>query len=254
MPEVVQAIRALPVHTKWKIVEQRQLDFDVHHPQGLVKRGDTFYLTSVEKTDGHAKGRGWISKFSFSAGKPSQTVPLTDVSRRFHPGGLDDDDKFLYTPVAEYRPHSKATVMKIDPETLKAEAVLQVDDHLGAAFRDDDTDQIVGANWDGEEFYFFGDTVHKRRNPSGELKLQDCKYAGDGYALCTGARNKHGGIELHNLRTGKVEHRVDVDVLSKQGRPMTYNPVTFEVLNGKLRLYCAPDDVRGTLYVLEPAQ
>ncbi|MCH1599299.1 MAG: DUF6454 family protein, partial [Pseudomonadales bacterium] len=32
----------------WKLLQTTPLDFEVHHPQGMTRIGDSFYMTAVE--------------------------------------------------------------------------------------------------------------------------------------------------------------------------------------------------------------
>lgn len=250
MSEVASVFRSLPENTRWKVVREVKLDFPVHHPQGLVKREDTFFMTSVDKK----REKGYLHQFD-AQGHELKTTQLA-AKPEFHPGGLDDDGRHLWTAVAEYKADSHATVLRIDPETLEARPVLRTDDHLGAVVHASDRHELVAANWDSEEFLTFDDSGHPRGvrpNPSRYVGLQDCKYLGDGFLLGSGVHDdKRGALELHDLASGQLVHRVKVDLRSPQGTLMTQNPVAFEVADGKLRLYCAPDDDRGTLFILEP--
>jgi hypothetical protein len=255
---IVEAVRNLPEKTRWHVVERVDLPFELHHPQGLVKRGDTFYLTSVEVTSSKEElekvGRGWVIQFDRS-GQEVRRAQLAPLSKRFHPGGLDDDGTYLWTAVAEYRPHSQATIMRIDPVSLQAENVTAVSDHLGSVVHNTDDHTLVAANWDAAELYTFdeaGNPVSKRRHPTDFVALQDCKYAGHGLMLGSGVADKRGGLELIDLENGEIVHRVRVDERTPSGVPMTKNPVAFEIEDGMLRLYCVPEDGHGSLYVLSP--
>ena len=37
--------------TQWELVERVRLGFDAHHPEGVVKVGDRFFLSTVEVTE-----------------------------------------------------------------------------------------------------------------------------------------------------------------------------------------------------------
>ena len=89
------------------------LGFRTHHPQGMVKVRDDFFLSSVEiiertqrfdqpvggydRTPG--KGKGHLFRFD------AQGRLLADVTLGqgdvYHPGGIDYDGRYLWVPVAE---------------------------------------------------------------------------------------------------------------------------------------------------------
>ncbi len=49
----------------------------------------------------------------------------------FHPGGMDYDGRYLWVPVAEYRPNSQTRIYRVNPRTLAAELVFTAKDHIG---------------------------------------------------------------------------------------------------------------------------
>jgi len=116
----------------WQPAGARALAFDTFHPQGLVKIGDVCYLSSVEVTtppvrvaqlvDGAdrspGEGRGHLFKFD-ADGRLLSDLTLGEGSI-YHPGGIDFDGQFIWVPVAEYRPHSRSIVYRVDPITMTA--------------------------------------------------------------------------------------------------------------------------------------
>ncbi len=134
----------------WRRVAVVPLAFRTFHPQGLVKIGDAFFLSSVEVTtparrlarpiDGHDRdtGEGIGHLFKLDAnGKLIDDVPLGEGSI-YHPGGIDYDGAHLWVPVAEYRPDSRSIVYRVDPATLKSTIAFRVSDHIGAIAVDAD--------------------------------------------------------------------------------------------------------------------
>src|SRR5205085_9104249 len=100
------------------------------HPQGMVKIGDAFYVSSVDK----GKGAGHLFKIDRD-GNLAGDLPL-GAGVVYHPGGIDYDGASIWVPVAEYRPDSRAIVFKVDPQTMKATEVVRVADHIGAIVHD----------------------------------------------------------------------------------------------------------------------
>jgi hypothetical protein len=113
----------------WKPVATVPIAFPTHHPQGMVKIGERFYMSSVEivertqrfpePRDGldrtAGKGVGHLFEFDGS-GKLLRQVKLGEGDI-YHPGGIDYDGKHIWVPVAEYRPNSRSIVYRVDPAT-----------------------------------------------------------------------------------------------------------------------------------------
>ena len=120
----------------WQPAGARVLAFDTFHPQGLVKVGNAFYLSSVEViaptsrvaqpvdgTDRTAgEGRGHLFKFD-ADGRLLSDLTLGDGAM-YHPGGIDFDGQFIWVPVGEYRPDSRSIVYRVDPVTMAATGVV----------------------------------------------------------------------------------------------------------------------------------
>lgn len=248
---LARALLALPEATRWTVVQRVPLAFDAHHPQGLVKHGERFYLTSVEKK--LFRGRGWIHEFS-ADGREVRRRQIAS-GKQYHPGGLDFDGTALWTAVAEYRPRSSARVVRIDLATLEPQTAFTVTDHLGALVRLADCDTFVGASWGAEWLYTLdakGAVLARRANPSRWIELQDCKYLDGQVMLGAGFDGDRAGVELFRLDTNTLAKRLPIGVKSDRGSPMTRNPLAAELVDGRVRLYCVPDDGRSVLYVLEP--
>lgn len=122
---LAQAVKKMTRGSKWTLINEVELRFPTGHPQGLVKIGDDFYVSTVEiltptksyggeLRDGYDRdagdGRGFIYKFS-KEGKLLATVELGEGST-YHPGGIDYDGTYIWVPVAEYRPNSASLVYK----------------------------------------------------------------------------------------------------------------------------------------------
>ena len=65
----------------------------------------------------------------------------------FHLGGVDYDVQNIWGTLAQYRPNSTASVIKIDPSTLQPTEVLRYRDHLGGIVHDTSTNDIYTLNW-----------------------------------------------------------------------------------------------------------
>ena len=265
--ETVRRIAALTRVSSWTLAASVPLDFPAYHPQGLVKIGDTFHMTSVDRA-----GLGYLFKINASGGLVSR-VRLGE-GRIYHPGGIDYDGSHIWVSVAEYRPDSRSIVYRIDPETLKAVEVFRFEDHLGAIVRNTDDNSLHGVSWGSRRFYRWPLGADGRPTnlavPPGELRTlnrshyvdyQDCKYAGSRRMICTGVTEirsasgavpfRLGGIEVVNLADGRPEHQGPVNVWTASGLVITQNPVWLEPHGAGLRAYVVPEDDTATLYIYE---
>lgn len=286
MPQAADRVTRLTRTSQWTLVDSVRLGFKTHHPQGLVKIGDDFYLSSVEITartkpfaqpaGGHdrdtGEGTGHLFKFD-KAGTLLADLTLGEGSI-YHPGGIDYDGRYIWVPVAEYRPNSRAIVYRVDPAAMKATEALRFPDHIGAIVHDTDAGALHGVSWGSRRFYRWplgsdgratsgGVAPEKLRtlNPSHYLDYQDCKYAGRRRMLCTGVTEMRvepgaapfrlGGIDLVNLEDGRPIHQVPVLLWTAGGLNMTQNPVWLEAHGDGLRAFFIPEDDNSTLYIYE---
>jgi Family of unknown function (DUF6454) len=266
-PELAARVKQLSRATPWTRVAAIPVTFTTHHPQGMVKIGDTFYVSSVDKdeTAGHLfkidKSGALITDLSLGAGE------------LFHPGGIDFDGKDLWVPVAEYRPDSRAIVYRVDPQSMKATEVFRFADHIGALAFDTDTRTLYGVSWGSRRFYRWTVSADgrvadpgvpsqvARPNPSHYVDYQDCHYAGGGLMMCGGVTALNppppalpfrlGGLELVDLAAGRPVHQVPVLLWLPSGQVMTENPVWIETTAAGLRAYFMPEDDRSTIYVYD---
>ncbi len=272
--------------SSWTPVTSVPMKFMAYHPQGMVKIGDTFFVSSVEITvrtrrlprpDGEydrdaGEGVGHLLKIDM-AGNLVADLRLGEGTM-YHPGGLDYDGTHIWVPVAEYRPNSRSIVYRVDPGTMKATEMLRFADHIGAIVHNTDDRTLHGVSWGSRRFYRWtlGDDGRvtnagippdalRTFNPSHYLDYQDCKYAGARRMLCTGVTeirqtpgtspSRLGGIDLVNLEDGRPIHQVPVLLWTPGGLAMTRNPVWIEPSVTGLRGYFMPDDDQSTLYIYD---
>ena len=283
---VSDRVKLLTRGTQWKQVAAIAIDFDTQHPQGMVKIGDDFYVSSVEiKTatkrfpqpvDGYdrdtGEGAGHLFKFN-GAGKLLADLPLGEGSI-YHPGGIDYDGRSIWVPVAEYRPNSRAIIYRVDPATMKATEVFRYGDHIGGIVHNTDDRTLHGVSWGSRRFYRFtlddqgrvtnagvAPTELRKPNRSGYIDYQDCKYLGGQEALCSGLnmyqmkkdapRFPLGGFEIVDLAANRAVFQMPIELWTDSGLPMTYNPFWIEPTATGLRAYFMPEDEKSTLYVYE---
>lgn len=273
---VADRVTRLTRDTAWTRVRSVPLGFQTFHPQGLVKIGETFFLSSVEVLDRDAgKGTGHLFKMD-SAGRRLADLKLGEGAI-YHPGGLDYDGTNIWVAVAEYRPNSRSIVYRVDPNTMRAVLVLRFPtDHIGAIVHNTDDDTLHGVSWGSRRFYRWtlgrdgrvatpaaAVAAQRMLNPSHYVDYQDCKYAGSRRMLCTGVTEfrqsadaqpfRLGGIELVDLQDGRPLHQVPILLWTERGLDMTHNPAWIESTPTGLRAYFIPEDDNSTLYVFEAA-
>ena len=283
---ISERVKKLSRGVQWRQVAAIPIKFNTHHPQGMIKIGDTFYVSSVEiKTptkrfaqlqDGYdrdtGEGAGHVFKFD-KDGNLLADLAIGEGSA-YHPGGMDYDGKWIWVPTAEYHPNSRAIIYRIDPATMKANEVFRYGDHIGGLVRNTRNNSLHGLSWGSRRFYTWAldandrptnaDTPPERlrvANPSGYIDYQDCKYLGGQEALCSGLnmyqmkkdgpRFALGGFEIVDLAANRAVFQMPVELWTESGLPMTYNPFWIEPTANGLRAYFLPEDEKSTLYVYE---
>ena len=276
-------VMTLTRDTKWTLVSSTPIRFRTFHPQGMVKVGDTFYVSSVEVSVPTKRFETPVNGMDREAGEGIGHLFAIDASGSlladvhlgegtiYHPGGLDYDGTNIWVPVAEYRPNSHSIVYRVNPRTMSVAEAFRFDDHLGAVAYDTDDNSLHAASWGSRRFYRWkvarGSVLIPARapgaslNPSHYVDYQDCKYAGNHRMLCTGVTEMRagpgaspfrlGGMDLVDLRGGRPLHQVPVLLWTTAGLDMTHNPSWVESTPAGLRAYFLPEDDTSTLYVYE---
>ena len=285
-PGVAERISTLTRDSVWKQVAATPIRFPTYHPQGMVKIGDTIFVSSVEVTvatrrfaqpeGGYDRDSGAGVGHLFKLTMQGQLVTDLKLGEGtiYHPGGIDYDGKDIWVPVAEYRPNGRSIVYRIDPATMKSTEVFRFADHIGGIVRNTDDNTLHGVSWGSRRFYRWtlgpaGDVIDadappatvRTLNPSHYVDYQDCKYAKSRRMLCSGVTEirqspeavpfRLGGIDLVSLEDGRPLHQVPLLLWTAGGMDMTHNPVWFEATAAGLRGYFMPEDNKSTLYIYE---
>jgi hypothetical protein len=271
---------------KVKVHKTTKINFNTHHPQGMMKVGDSMFMTSVEvfkKPEKYTasnkpkdsaydrdagEGKGHFFQFD-AAGNKIKDIPLGEGTI-YHPGGFGYDGEYFWIPVAEYRPNSKSIVykVKIDGDISTVEKAFEVNDHIGGITIGQGRQILQGISWGSRMFYKWGNTgkeIAKFENPSFYIDYQDCKTIDKNAMVCTGitkydfAEEKVtlGGIDLISLNDFKILRQLPIvqAVPTDIKTSFTQNPTYFEALEGKIYMYSIPEDNnKSNLYVLELAQ
>ena len=283
---VGERVKKLTRAAQWRQVAAIPINFNTFHPQGMVKIGDTLYVSSVDirtptkrypqLQDGYdrdtGEGVGHLFKLDMK-GNLLSDLTLGDGSV-YHPGGIDFDGTVIWVPVAEYRPNSRAIIYRVDPATMKATEVVRYGDHIGGIVHNTEAKSLHGVSWGSRRFYRFAlDTDGKVTNagtPPEQLRVinpalyidyQDCKYLGRQEALCSGLNNYQmkkdaprfplGGFEVVDLAANRPLYQVPIELWTDGGLPMTQNPFWIEPTATGLRAYFMPEDEKSTLYIYE---
>jgi hypothetical protein len=272
--------------SQWRLVATQPLSFNTHHPQGLVKRGEDFFVSSVEVTqptkrfaqpeNGFDRDSGAGVGHLFKFDRQGQLLAELGLGEGtiYHPGGIDYDGRFIWVPVAQYRPNSRSIIYRVDPATMKATEVFRYPEHIGGIIHDTASHSLHGVSWGSRFFYHWaldrqgrvtnaGTPPAKLRqtNPAFYVDYQDCKALGRSEMLCGGLSNYQtgkaggrfslGGLELIDLTTGRPIHQLPFEYWTESGLPMTQNPFWIEPTEFGLRAYFLPEDRLSKLYIFE---
>jgi hypothetical protein len=283
---LAERVMKLTRDSAWTLVSTVPVKFTTHHPQGMVKIGDVFFVSAVEVTvptkrwpqpvDGHDRDTGEGIGHLFKIDATGNLVADLKLGERsmYHPGGIDYDGRFIWVTVAEYRPDSQSIIYRVDAATMKATEVFRFADHIGAIVHNTADHTLHGISWGSRRFYRWtlGSDLRvtnarvspeklRRPNPSHYVDYQDCKYAGARRMLCTGVAEMRqsaeappfrlGGIDLVDLADGRPLHQLPLLLWTKTGFDMTHNPVWIEATATGLRGYFMPEDDQSTIYIYD---
>ena len=283
---VAERVRLLSRTSAWTRVAAVPIRFRTFHPQGMVKAGDTFFVSSVEvrvatkrfpkPVNGYDRDAGAGVGHLFKIDQHGNLLADLTLAQgdAYHPGGIDYDGRHIWVPVSEYRPDSHSIIYKVDPDTMKPVEVFRFPDSIGAIVHNTDDRTLHGVSWGSRRFYRWtmdadgrvtnADTppaVLQTLNPSHYVDYQDCKYVGSRRMLCTGLAElrqmasapafRLGGLDLVSLEDGRPVHQVPVPLWTANGTDMTHNPAWIEPSGAGLRAYFMPEDDHSTLYIYD---
>lgn len=199
------------------------------HTQGFTVLDNNLYVTCAERI----KQRALVLRYRLPAGFPADGQRLsnpdvTDLTRgsQWHPSGIDTDGKNLWLAVAEYRAHSKATLLRLDPFTMKPLAEFPVNDHIGAVAVFGA--EVWGFNWDARDLYRFstdGKLIEKQESPV-KTAFQDCAGGTGGpgpFVLCSGPApedKKAAAVERFFIRDGRMANDREATISAPGRTPL----------------------------------
>ena len=135
------------------------------HPQGMVKIGETLFVSSVEvkvptrrlpePAGGYDRDTGDGAGHLFKIDITGTLVADLRLGEGpiYHPGGIDYDGTHIWVSVAEYRPNSRSIVYRVEPEAMKATEMFRFPDHIGAIIHNTDDNTLHGVSWGSRRFY-----------------------------------------------------------------------------------------------------
>jgi hypothetical protein len=285
---IAQLFQRVTRDTPWKLVGSLPLQANTWHPEGIVKLGDQWVISSVEVTEPTVKfpagqtmggtdrtpgaGFGHVMRFDAQGRLLADRVLNRAGALEYHPGGLDYDGRRLWVTLSQYRPASTSTFLAIDPDSLVPAPRLRARDHFGGVVHDTARRRLVTLNWGSRAASSWALPARPRLgrfarpravvpNPSHFTDYQDCKYLGPvrgrrhPLMLCAGITAlgafQLGGLALLDTVTLAPVWEVPVTTLSPAGNVVTRNPVDVRVVAGRLRVYLAPDDTATTVFTYE---
>jgi hypothetical protein len=274
-------------NTSWTLVGSVRLQAETWHTEGIVKLGDQWIVSSVQVTEPTVKypngqiidgtdrtagaGFGHLMRFAADGRLLSDRVLNAAGALEYHPGGLDYDGRSVWVTLAQYRPNSSATFLRVNPRSLAPTPLLHARDHFGGVVNDTIRHRLVTLNWGSRAAASwrirrprgnaFARPLSVVPNLSHFVDYQDCKFLGrvpgqrDPVMLCGGITQygtfQLGGVTLLDTKTLAPVWEVPITILSPAGNVVTRNPIDVDVVAGKLRLYLAPDDDATTVFTYE---
>ena len=245
--------------TEWEFVNRIPLNFKTYHPQGLVKMGKRYFLSTVhipKNESGELNrcgiGRGYLVEFDKNGEKKNE-IELCDAYV-YHSGGIDTDGRVIYVPVSEYRKESTCHIYKFNLETFGIEGeVFRFPDHIGAIAVDTETNRIYGMSWAGRKIYVWDykwNLLYVNSNPVENVHYQDVKHLGGDILICAGfswhqvgcEKIGVGGMDMIDANTCLPTHRIMVTTKTHTGRLLVKNAFYWEIEFPDLYLYFVPDD------------
>lgn len=276
---ILEAVARANRGKQWDLVRCIPLSFPTHHPQGLAFAGDHIFLSSVQVLEAPSNvfdstrstpGRGVGHVFVLERNGELVRDILVGADDMYHPGGIDFDGSNIWVPVGEYRPGGNSMVLTIDPKTLVVRERFRVRDSIGWAISDSDTGTIYGGNWGSRRFYTWSEDGEERdrwENPSSFIDYQDCQFARNGQAICSGiavlphssgsGEYELGGMAIVDFINRCIVHETPIQIFSGAGHVLTRNPFALTFGPDGLLLHVAPDDgfdVGGTELLTYRAQ
>ena len=117
---VAERVRLLTRNSSWTQVATVPIRFRTFHPQGMVRIGGVFFVSSVEvrvatrrfpkPVNGYDRDAGVGVGHLFKIDQQGNLLASLTLGEgdAYHPGGIDYDGRHIWVPVSEYRPDSRS--------------------------------------------------------------------------------------------------------------------------------------------------
>ena len=280
---VADKVMKLTRDSTWTRVASIPIAFRTFHPQGMVKIGDTFYVSSVEVTkpttrfatpvEGKDRDAGAGVGHLFKIDRTGTLVADVRLGEDtiYHPGGIDYDGKNLGSRrgVPSEQPFDRLPRRSGDDEGHRGLSVRR--SHRRDRARHG-RQMLHGVSWGSRRFYRWpldprraGHRPRRRRRrchartrrttstirTASTSETPDALYRRHGTAPPSDRPFRLGGIDLVDLADGRPLHQVPILLWTDDGLDMTHNPVWIEATAQGLRGYFMPEDERSTIYVYD---
>lgn len=263
---VTAKLMATSDSSEWELVGRLVLDFAADHPQGLIRVGDRWFLSTVRIPEGEpgkpdltVAGDGYLIEVGRSGdvGVERGRLRLSE-GMVYHPGGIAEDGSYLYVPVSEYRPDSSCHIYKVDLQTFQPIGdPVAFPDHIGALSLDPERRRFYGMSWASRRIYVWDydwNLIYANKNPIENVAYQDIDFMGGSTLACGGVMTfdlngmevNVGGIDLIDTNTWLPFHRIMVSTKTHTGRLLTYNAFSHRLDYPDLHLLFVPDDDEGS--------
>jgi hypothetical protein len=256
----------------------------------MVLVGDHIFFSSVEVTlptvrservaGGYDRTPGEGVGHLFKADRQGNLIASVTLGEGsvYHPGGIDFDGRFIWIPVAEYRPSSRSIIYRVNPATMEVTEVFRFDDHIGAIVHDTANTTLHGVSWGSRFFYAWelNDNLELSgsdldpaalRAPNGShyVDYQDCHYVAEHYMLCGGVSTHDvraigdsaglefalGGLDLIDLQSQRAVHQVPITWRVESNLVVSTNAYFVESKDDHLRFYFMPEDNDSTIHIFD---
>ncbi|KAH6845478.1 hypothetical protein B0I37DRAFT_186065 [Chaetomium sp. MPI-CAGE-AT-0009] len=288
--EIIRQFVNLDRSTEWHLAQRVEFEGDTFEPEGIARIADgsvddldnvRYFVSAGEWTvpraaDTHGEGFAHMLVFDGNGRRLADSVITEPGALEYHGGGIEYDGTYIWATLAQYRPDSTATLVRMRPDTLQPEPMLRIADHMGAVVHDLFTGDILTLNWGARSASLWNLNYKPAippaftapravvKNPSHYTDYQDCKFLGHSQRygfrpvmLCSGITNLYGtsigGVALVDMQSMVPLYEVPLTMVSDHGVLVTKNPMDVAIVGGKLRLFFLPDERNSTLYVYEPA-
>jgi hypothetical protein len=245
LPQIASAQSGLPTGVEnARLADVYDLEGTLYHVQGVDLDQDHIWITSVDSVN----HKGYLHQFNRRTARLERAVEVTDGAR-YHPGGFSIDGNSIWVPVAEYKPHSSASLIRLDKHSLAIQQKIAVSDHIGcvAVTRDG----LIAGNWGSRQLYvldFKGNQLRVIENLSSN-QYQDMKFV-DGRLVASGnLTNRSGSIDWYEWPSMKLVRTL------RSGATDRDKPYTGEgmALKGN-DLYLVPEDGPSRIFHFVLAQ